>query len=534
MRLKIFLRSVPTTPARHVLISIINDDITGPIFPPLFLTENPLSFSHTNRKCRLKGFLRPMCSLPIGPGHGGLTEPWVRKRFFLCKGAKIMLAIKNNIMAGNAARHLGKAYDSLATSVERLASGLRINGAKDDAAGLAVRELIRADVAVLQQGARNALDGISMLQAMEGSMAVIDDNLIRMKELAEQAATGSYSSAQRTIMNAEFAEMAAEIDRIAGATAFNGIRMLTTADSTDDVEIHVGTDSTISVSRQDMRTASSGLNITTGSAGAEVVATEGVQLKTASYLTVNDVGGAGATDGLKLDITFTDTDPATDVDEEVVTVYFASGADTALSYSLQEVVDAINLASQNINKNDTNGNTLNYAMASAYYDTEDNDYKLKLESQASTADVVAITATGESATEDFGGFIDITADSTGGIQIEAGGGGTECFDAVAAGTGINILTTAAATTALTSIGTAITTKDTARAAFGYKMNRLESTISILDIQAENLMAAESRVSDVDVATEMATLTRTQVLAQAGAAMLAQANAMPQMALPLLR
>jgi len=87
---------------------------------------------------------------------------------------------------------------------------------------------------------------------------------------------------------------------------------------------------------------------------------------------------------------------------------------------------------------------------------------------------------------------------------------------------------------LTSIGTAITTKDTARAAFGYKMNRLESTISILDIQAENLMAAESRVSDVDVATEMATLTRTQVLAQAGAAMLAQANAMPQMALPLLR
>ena len=95
-----------------------------------------------------------------------------------------MLAIKNNLMAGNAARHLGRAYDALATSVERLASGLRINSAKDDAAGLAVRELIRADIAVLQQGARNASDGISMLQTMEGAMAVVDDSLIRMKNLS--------------------------------------------------------------------------------------------------------------------------------------------------------------------------------------------------------------------------------------------------------------------------------------------------------------------------------------------------------------
>jgi len=110
---------------------------------------------------------------------------------------------------------------------------------------------------------------------------------------------------------------------------------------------------------------------------------------------------------------------------------------------------------------------------------------------------------------------------------------TEAFEEQV-GTGINISSTTAAATALVSITSAITTKDTARAAFGYKMNRLESTISILDIQAENLMAAESRISDVDVATEMATLTRTQVLSQAGIAMLAQANTMPQMALTLLR
>ncbi len=273
-----------------------------------------------------------------------------------------MLAIKNNLMAVNAARHLGMSYNALAQSVERLSSGLRINSAKDDAAGLAVRELMRADIAVIQQGTRNAQDGISMLQTMEGAMATIDDALVRMQQLAEQAATGSYSSAQRTIMENEFSEMREEIDRVAGATKFNGIAMLNSA--TQTISIHFGKLSTdkIDILSSDMTSASGGLAIT--------------------GLTISDVASA---------------------------------------------------------KN-----------------------------------------------------------------------------------------------ALTKLDLAISTKDTARAKFGYKMNRLEGTISVLNIQSENLMAAESRVSDVDVATEMAEMTRNQVLAQAGISMLAQANTMPQMALTLLR
>ena len=271
-----------------------------------------------------------------------------------------MLAIKNNIMAANAARHLGMSYDALAQSVERLSSGLRINSAKDDAAGLAVRELMRADIAVLQQGSRNAMDGISMLQTFEGAMGTMDEALVRMKQLAEQAATGSYSSAQRTIMDNEFTEMAAEIDRIAGATAFNGNTLLNSASASISIQF-------------------------------------------------------GANDSDKVDITGTD----------------------------------------------------------------------------------------------------MTSSALGLISA-------------------SITTDTAAQSALATISTAITSKDTARAAFGYKMNRLESTISVINNQAENLMAAESRISDVDVATEMATMTRTQVLAQAGVAMLGQANTVPQMALSLLR
>ena len=272
-----------------------------------------------------------------------------------------MLAIKNNLMAANAARHLGNSYNALATSVERLSSGLRINSAKDDAAGLAVRELMRANIAVIQQGARNAQDGISMLQTMEGALATIDDILVRMQALAEQASTGSYSSAQKTIMDDEFDELRQEVDRIATATAFNAITML---DNTATVTIQFGelTSDTINIAGENVTSASAGLNIT----------------------------------------------------------------------------------------------------------------------------------------------------------------------ALAIGT------TASAQAALATIETAIDTKDTARAKFGYKMNRPENTVSVLNIQAENLMIAESRISDVDVATEMANMTRNQVLAQAGIAMLSQANSMPQMALTLLR
>ena len=277
-----------------------------------------------------------------------------------------MLAIKNNLMADGAARHLGRSYEALSNSIQRLSSGLRINTAKDDAAGLAVRELMRADIAVIQQGARNAQDGISMLQTMEGAMATIDDSLIRMKELAEQAATGSYSDQQRNIMNNEFAQMAAEITRIATKTEFNTITMLDSAAAGAAQTIHFGIDSS----------------------GA------------ASSITVNSV------------------------------------------------------------------------------------------------DVTAATLGVDSAT-------------------------------------VNISGTAAAGTALGAVNAAIKAKDSARAMFGYMMNRIQSTNTVLNISAENLKAAESRVSDVDVAQEMAAMTRNQVLAQAGVAMLGQANSMPQMALRLL-
>jgi flagellin len=271
------------------------------------------------------------------------------------------LVIVHNLMADIALRNFSQTYKALAESVNRLSSGLRVNNASDDAAGLAIRESLRADVAALAQGIRNANDAISMLQTFDGAAQVIDEKLIRMKELAEQAATGTYSSAQRRIMQSEFDQMRQEIDRIANATKFNGIYGL---NSTGSIKIHFGP-----------------------------------------------------------------------------------------------------------------GNS----------STEDFYY---VQSKNLTASALGI----------------LTLD----ISAQAG-----------------------AQSALTVLNSAITAKDTGRAQFGYMMNRLENTVTNLTIEKENYQAAESQISDADIASEMATLTRSQVLAQAGIAMLVQASNVPRLALALL-
>jgi len=413
-----------------------------------------------------------------------------------------MLAIKNNIMAENAARQLGISYDNLAKSVERLSSGLRINSAKDDAAGLAVRELMRADIAVYRQGARNAQDGVSMLQTMEGALGQIDELLIRMKELAEQAATGSYSTEQKAVMQAEFEEMSSEIDRITGNTNFNSITLLTSDAEEDAVDIHVGSTETISLDSFDMSASGLGVDATSGTTTTEINKKVVADTDTELYISAADIVAAG--DGITLGFA---ADPVTGIDVDLGTAFSLTGC------TLDELVTAIN---NQVLVDATAAGEDTWIMASAVGDAT-TGYRLQLTASVAGVSVFSIANLAGGVGADF----DAEADFIESVEGAAAGG----LDITDSGT-------IAAT--LATIDDAIVAKDTARASFGYKMNRLESTVSVLNIQAENLMTAESRVSDVDVATEMATMTRTQVLVQAGISMLAQANLMPQMALSLLR
>ncbi|MHC4424155.1 MAG: flagellin N-terminal helical domain-containing protein [Planctomycetota bacterium] len=403
-----------------------------------------------------------------------------------------MLAIKNNLMAANAARHLGKSYNALAKSVERLSSGLRINSAKDDAAGLAVRELIRADVGQLNQAARNAADGVSMIQTAEGAMGEIDTILVRMKQLAEQASTGSYSSTQRDIMNNEYSQLSAEITRIAQSTEFNDNELL---NSTTAINIHVASGN-ITVTPQSMTATTLGVDTTAG------VKETWVNKRTVAAASDTYILAAEITNGASDMFTFRFGT------EETVALDLGSYAATGIS--LNNLVDAINTEV-------TTDTGTAYAAASALYNSTYNSYSLQMQARAAGTSASEFTITASSSIA----LLDNTNDFT------------ETADGAPA-SGNDLTTATGAAAALVSITTAITTKDTYRADLGYWMNRLEAAESVLKIQAENLMTAESRISDVDVATEMAEMTRTQVLAQAGIAMLAQANTMPQMALTLLR
>ena len=277
--------------------------------------------------------------------------------------------INHNTMASQVANNLTSHYNDLKTSTSRLSSGLRINSAADDAAGLAIRELMRTDIAALQQGVRNANDAISLIQTADGALGIIDEKLTRMKELAEQAATGTYDSTQRLMIDT--------------ATDFNGIHLLNGNLSSDT---HTG--STMS-----------------------------------------------STGKLK--------------------VHFGTANDSAEDY---------------------------------YY----------IQIGTSTASALGV-----------------------GNQ------------AATTSAGRSVSTQEAAQKALVAITNAVVSKDKIRAHLGALQNRLENTISNLSTQAENLQAAESRISDVDVATEMTQFVRNQILTQSSVAMLSQANSMPKLALNLI-
>ncbi|MCR5813978.1 MAG: flagellin [Desulfovibrio sp.] len=293
------------------------------------------------------------------------------------------LVVNHNLMAGNIANSLNSHYGRLATSTQRLSTGMRINSSADDAAGLAIRELMRSDIATMNQGIRNANDAISLIQTADGALGVIDEKLIRMKELAEQAATGTYDSTQRLMIESEYQQMASEITRIANATDFNGIHLLNGNLSSAS---HNGSDLT-------------------------------------------------ATGKMK--------------------IHFGTANDSAEDYYYIQI-----------------GNC--------------------------TASAFGV-----------------------GNQAKVGSAG------------YTVSTQQEAQRALVGLTNAIVSKDKIRAHIGAMQNRLENTITNLTTQAENLQAAESRISDVDVATEMTNFVRNQILTQSAVAMLSQANSLPQMAMQLI-
>jgi flagellin len=378
--------------------------------------------------------------------------------------------INTNVASLNAQRNLNRSQGLLNQSLERLSTGLRINSARDDAAGLAISERFTTQIRGLNQAVRNASDGISLSQTAESALGELTNNLQRIRELAVQSANATNSASDRAALNAEVTERLAEVDRIAKQTSFNGVKVLDGSFGTATFQVGANVGETISVSlTTDVTAAAIGtVNTNTGAAFDMIDATA------ANFVTLDF--GDGATADL------------------YGTVDIAAGS------SVQEAADAINNA--------------NIDGIAAFVNATD-----QLQVLSDIGDVeFTETVAGGANTVGLDGVV--TAD--------------EVVGATTTLSGVGVDTVANANFAIARIDSALTDVNGLRGNLGAIQNRFESTIINLQTVSENLAASRGRIQDADFAAETAALTKAQILQQAGVAVLSQANAQPQLALSLLQ
>jgi flagellin len=396
--------------------------------------------------------------------------------------------VNHNVYALDAQRNLEAAGMSLSKSVERLSSGLRINRAADDAAGLSISEKLRSQTRGLDQAQRNAQDGISMIQTAEGAMNEVHDMLQRMRELSLQSANDTLTGNDRGAINTELQQLKTEVDSVRDRTKFNGQALLTGSLATTQSGGTLvngplagvgggGNTSSLAVSNVDVSNAKAGQSFAVSVSGNDVTVTMGSGNGAVSQTITSTTANAGSQNFSfdKLGIKFTMT-----------------AANTAGTGATQGQIAA-----------GLNGLTLTTAAGSA-------SANFQVGAQSTDTMNVAFSA----------------------VDINALGISTALSDF---NTQYNTTTAVTASHSLTdALDTAIQTLSTTRANLGASQNRLEHAINNIAVSSENTTAAESRIRDTDMAKEMANFSRNQILNQAGTAILAQANQVPQGVLSLLR
>ena len=391
--------------------------------------------------------------------------------------------INTNIQSLNAQRNLAGSQSSLATSMQRLSSGLRINSAKDDAAGLAISERFTTQIRGLDVATRNANDGISLAQTAEGAMVEIGNNLQRIRELAVQSSNATNSSTDREALNSEVNQLLKEIDRVSNQTSFNGTKLLD--GSFSGALFQVGADSGQTIGINSI--VDSNIDAL-GRAGFAATSTSTAALASGAATAAGSIGGMSV-NGIAI--------------ETVKVAVGDTGADVS-----KKVAAAIN------EKMDQSG----------VYASLDSTGKLSMTSVKAGKDFTFTDATQTAAT---GLAYSGTGIAAGTVAANAGAGTKFLKD-------LDISSVAGSQQALEIVDKALTSVNSSRADMGAIQNRFSSTISNLSTTSENLSASRSRIRDADYAKETAELTRNQILQQAGTAMLSQANSSTQNVMSLLR
>lgn len=449
--------------------------------------------------------------------------------------------INTNIASLTAQRNLNKSQSSLATAMERLSSGLRINSAKDDAAGLAISDRMTSQIRGLDQAVRNANDGISFAQTAEGALSTAGDAMQRIRELAVQAANDTNSASDRQAINNEVQQLIQEVNRIATSTQFNGQNILDGSLSTLVFQVGANAGQTISVSGVDARGSQLGAAQLTGTSltAAEIATAVGNNNLTIEGETVDLTGATtqqdviDAINAVSSDsgitaraATSTSADVAYTVDAANARTFVLNGVsiDLAANTAIADAADAINAVANQTGVTATvNGTDITFS---------NNDGQ-----EITIVDDGANTVFGADHTIYSG--IDLVADVGASINHAGSAGGN--LNLGTAGTAVDtvlndldVLTRDNASDALSTIDFALQNVASLRAELGAVQVRFESTITNLSVTSENLSAARSRIQDADFAAETAEMTRSQILQQAGVAMVSQANALPQSVLSLLQ
>ena len=385
--------------------------------------------------------------------------------------------INTNIEALNAQRNLTATASKYASSVEKLSSGLRINRAADDAAGLAISEKLNAQVTGLNQAQRNAQDGVSMVQTAEGALTEVHSMLQRIRELAVEAANSTLSPTDAASVSLEITALQDEINRIGNKTTFNGLNLLTgnlsVARGTDTIGTTYsagggGNTSTVGISNVSVANAAAGKTFTLTNTGAVLTLSDGTVTQAITVTIANN--GSQALDFDKLGVSFALT--ATNSGGTG-----ATAANIATGLNTKTVVTAAGSANALFQIGANENDTLSASFADA---------------RVSTGLATAI-----------GNFTSAPATGTAGALI-------------------------------TAVDTEIASISTIRAGFGAVENRLNHTVAAISVASENLNASMSRIKDLDMAAEMVNFTKNQIMQQAGTSILAQANSAPQNILTLLR
>ncbi|WNH51943.1 flagellin [Stenotrophomonas oahuensis] len=400
--------------------------------------------------------------------------------------------INTNVMSLNAQRNLSTSGSSLATTIQRLSSGLRINSAKDDAAGLAISERFSTQIRGLDVAVRNANDGISLAQTAEGAMVEIGNNLQRIRELSVQSANATNSDSDREALNAEVKQLVSEIDRVSRQTNFNGTKLLD--GSFQGALFQVGADSGQTI----------GINaIVDASAGS--------------------LGGA------KFDSnTFTVAAPAANGDVTIEGMEIQGADGTSYKLDKIEVKAGVDIAATR---------KATTAAIAAAINAKMDQTGVYASVDAATAGKLDLTSVQSNVAAD-GSFnaIEVTMGTWTGATAPTAPTPTADATGLTAqyASNLDISSFTGAQQALSIVDKALTAVNSSRADMGAIQNRFTSTIANLGTTSENLSASRSRIRDTDYAKETAELTRTQILQQAGTAMLAQANQSPSSVMSLLQ